>query len=117
MKRLSVLVAVSALSLASCSSTAPPDGAMPTAAASSADMASIAAGKQVYDGICSACHNGGDETAPPLATLHTFDKTRVSTALSETGLMALQSKMLTPEQRTHVIAFVTASPAALTKLA
>jgi glucose/arabinose dehydrogenase/mono/diheme cytochrome c family protein len=118
MKRLHILAAASALALASCAtSPGSTTAATPAASAVSADMASIAAGKQVYDGVCSACHNGGDETAPPINTLHTFDKARVSTALSDTGLMALQSKMLTPEQRTHVIAFVTASPAALTKLA
>ena len=117
MKRHSFLFAASALALAgvlaSCSSTAPAAeqasaGPAPTttAAAGSPD---VAAGNQVYDRFCSVCHNGGDETAPVLATLNTLGRDRISTALAKDGLMAVQAGMLNEEQRTHVIAFLSAS--------
>jgi glucose/arabinose dehydrogenase len=80
-------------------------------------MSTIAAGKQVYDGQCAACHNGGDETAPALAILHGFERPRVATALSDAGLMAAPAKLLTAEQRSQVIAFITAGPEALGQLA
>ncbi len=106
MRRLTILAAVSALALASCTSTAPPSGepATPLAVAS----AEAGAGRQVYDTFCVACHNGGDETAPELDELHTLGKDRVTMALSPSGLMALQSKMINDEQRAHVIAFLSA---------
>jgi mono/diheme cytochrome c family protein len=117
MKKLSALLAAStlALALASCSSTAPPaveasasaSAAPPSAAAAPIDAAAVSAGKQVYDTYCAACHSGANDTAPELATLHSFKHERVTAALSEGGLMTLQSKVLTPEQRAHVIAFIT----------
>jgi aldose sugar dehydrogenase len=111
-KHLSVLSGVFALALAACSSTEGPlvDRSSPAARPASApvDPAAVSAGQQVFAAQCAVCHNGADDTAPQLAALHTFDKARVSAALSESGLMALQAKMLTPEQRTQVIAFITA---------
>jgi aldose sugar dehydrogenase len=114
MRRLPVLFAASALVLASCSSTAPiadtasaPPASAPAGAAVLAS-ADTAAGKQVYDTFCGACHNGNDETAPALDVLHTLGKDRVTTALSKDGLMAVQSGMLNEQQRTHVIAFLSA---------
>src|SRR5690606_19080280 len=102
--RLPFLLAVSAIALTACSSTSPStDPAPPPAALAAAQSpapaagpapAEAIAGKQVYDQFCAACHNGGDETAPVLATLNTLGGDRVSTALSEDGLMALQAGML-----------------------
>jgi aldose sugar dehydrogenase len=115
MRRLSVLIAAPMLALAGCTSTAPPE--TPATAAPAAPAATLAsaapgssetAGRQVYDRFCAACHNGGDETAPVLTTLHTLGPDRVSTALTKDGLMAVQAGMLTEDQRTHVIAFLTA---------
>jgi aldose sugar dehydrogenase len=114
MHRLSVLIAASALVLAACSSTAPtaeqgsaaPASPAATVAAGPAEVA----GQKVYAGFCAACHNGGDETAPVLRTLQTLGRERVSTALSKDGLMKLQAGMLNEEQRTQVIAYLTAPP-------
>ena len=78
-----------------------------TQAAPPTDPVEVAAGRKVYDTFCSVCHSGADDTAPELATLHSFNRERVSTALSDKGLMALQSKMLNPEQRAQVISFIT----------
>ncbi|HPI49362.1 MAG TPA: PQQ-dependent sugar dehydrogenase [Hyphomonadaceae bacterium] len=124
MKHLSVMLAASTLVLASCTSApatsgsesppatsasvAPLPSAPPTAAAGPLDAALVSAGQQVFATYCAVCHNGADDTAPQIDQLHTFDHQRVSTALSENGLMALQSKMLTADQRTQVIAFITA---------
>lgn len=116
MQRLPLLIAASALVLAACSSTTPAAEQTATPAAGPAHPTTIAAnapelaGKKVYDGLCAACHNGGDETAPVLTELQRLGRDRVSTALSKDGLMALQAGMITPEQRTHVIAYLTASP-------
>ena len=117
MKHLSVMLAASTLVLASCTSApatsgsesppatsasvAPLPSAPPTAAAGPLDAALVSAGQQVFATYCAVCHNGADDTAPQIDQLHTFDPQRVSTALSEGGLMTLQSKMLTAEQRTH----------------
>ena len=121
MKRLYALLAATALSAcisapsatetASTSPPAPPPvrtaaAATPTAAGP-VDAAEVAAGRKVYDTFCAVCHSGADDTAPELVTLHSFDHARVSKALSDTGLMALQSKMLNPEQRAQVISFIT----------
>jgi glucose/arabinose dehydrogenase len=111
-KHLSTLLGAFALSLAACSSTEPAAVERPVAAARPAtpapDPAAVSAGQLVFARQCAACHNGADDTAPQLATLHTFDQGRVSAALSDSGLMALQAKGLTPEQRTQVIAFLIA---------
>ena len=109
MKLSTVSLVALALGLASCTSTAPP----PQAAAALAPSPTLAAaaGHEVYDRFCAACHNGGDETAPELDELHTLGAARVSTALSPGGLMALQAGMLNPEQREHVIAFLASAPA------
>jgi glucose/arabinose dehydrogenase len=111
-KRFSVLSGAVALALAACSSTEQPavERAVAVARPISAalDPADVSAGQQVFVKQCAACHNGADDTAPQLATLHSFDHDRVSAALSEGGLMVLQSKMLTPDQRAQVIAFIIA---------
>lgn len=124
MKRIPALFTASVLALAACSSApqaadtgAPPTAAMPATASSTLAASTASAGKHVFDGNCAVCHNGGDETAPPLATLHTFARDRISTALSDKGLMALQAKSISPDQREQVIAFLTASPATLAQLA
>jgi len=121
MKRLYALLAATALSAcisapsatetASTSPPAPPPvrtaaPATPTAAGP-VDAAEVAAGRKVYDTFCAVCHSGADDTAPELVTLHSFDHARVSKALSDAGLMALQAKMLNPEQRAQVISFIT----------
>ncbi len=123
MHRLTVLAGASMLVLAACSSTGPyAEQALPTAVATAAPpmthpqvltpapISAEASGKRVYDQFCAACHEGGDETAPVLETLHTLGRERVSAALSTGGLMALQAGMLNETQRGHVIAFLTASP-------
>ncbi len=111
MKRLSVLSGAFALALAACSSMERPEVPRGPSEASPApaalDAAAVSAGEQVFAAQCAACHNGADDTAPQLATLHTFNRERVFAALGESGVMALQSKMLTPEQRAYVIAFIT----------
>ena len=114
------LLVASTLALAACTST-PPANDTRTASAqattqSASVMSSVAGGKHVYETFCSACHSGGDETAPELKTLHTFNRERVSTALSDAGLMALQSKMINADQREQVISFLTAPPATLAAL-
>jgi mono/diheme cytochrome c family protein len=120
MRPAAVLFAAFTLVLAACSSTAPPGAASasiapPANAAPSAPTptrvaasAETTAGKQVYDLYCGACHNGNDERAPALDVLHTLGKDRISIALSKDGLMALQSGMLTEQQRTQAIAFLSA---------
>ena len=119
------LLAASALALAACTSAPPaietsaaPQASSPQAASTqtASVMSTVAGGKHVYETFCSACHSGGDETAPELKTLHTFNRERVSTALSDAGLMALQSKMINADQREQVISFLTAPPATLAAL-
>ena len=109
MKRLSVLLAVSTLALPACTSAPPPTETTAIVAAAPAIVAlsDAAAGQHVYTTFCAACHSGADDTAPELLTLRTFNQARISTALSDGGLMTLQSRMLTHEQRTQVIAFLT----------
>lgn len=68
----------------------------------------VAAGRQLYDRACAACHSGADDTAPPFATLVTYSRDRIATALSDTGLMKLQAKALTEEQRRSLVTFLTA---------
>ena len=112
MKRFSILTGAVALALAACSSTEQPAVDRAAAAArlisAALDPADVTAGQQVFVRQCAVCHNGADDTAPQLATLHSFDQARVSAALSEGGLMALQAKMLAPDQRAQVIAFIIA---------
>ncbi len=119
MNRLSLLLAASALALAACSSTAPPaadtaaapsSAARPQLAAAAPPPAELIAGKQVYTISCAVCHAGNDETAPVLSELQKLGRDRVSAALSKDGLMKLQAGMLNDQQRTHVIAFLTATP-------
>jgi glucose/arabinose dehydrogenase len=117
MLRLSALTAASALALAACTSTAPAaDPATPGATVVAA-LPEAAAGLQVYDTFCAACHNGGDETAPELADLHVLSRERVSTALADGGLMAAQAKLLNAEQRSRVIAYLSATPQVRAQLA
>ena len=121
MRYSALLFAASVLVLTSCSSTAPAadtsaSAAPPVTPAATAGPAPIpvvasadtAAGKQVYDTYCGACHNGNDETAPALEVLNTLGKDRITAALSKSGLMAVQSGMINEQQRTHVIAFLSA---------
>ena len=112
MKRFSILTGAVALALAACSSTEQPAVDRAAAAArlisAALDPADVTAGQQVFVKQCAVCHIGADDTAPQLATLHSFDQDRVSAALSEGGLMALQAKMLAPDQRAQVIAFIIA---------
>ena len=125
MKRSRAWLAASALAITACTSTAPPTDPAPapvpasTAAPKSAALtvAAVSEGKKVYDTFCAACHNGGDETAPEIEQLHTFAADRVHTAISAGGLMATQAGALSPDQRTHLITFITASPQQLTQLA
>jgi hypothetical protein len=116
MNHARILVAVSIISLAACSSTVP-RGTSPVAAKASVAPADIVAGQRVYQTYCAACHGGGDETAPVLDILHTLGRERVSVALSPDGLMAVPATMINENQRAHVIAFLTAPPALLTQLA
>jgi aldose sugar dehydrogenase len=114
MKRSIVWLAASALGVAACTSTQSGPTAPAAAAAVSADQI---AGRGVYDQFCSACHNGGDETAPELDELHGLGRERVTAALAPNGLMSLQSGMLNAQQRAHVIAFLSAPAAATPQFA
>ncbi|MDT0270973.1 hypothetical protein RM844_32365, partial [Streptomyces sp. DSM 44915] len=97
MKRLSVLLAASTFALAACTSAPPPTetDAAPGAAQPETPETiptpiatyDFAAGQKVYSTFCAACNSGADDTAPELPTIRTFTHTRVSTALSEGGLM------------------------------
>ena len=94
MQRPNIWLAASALAIAACTSTqtAPDAPATVAVAVASADQI---AGRDVYGQFCSACHNGGDETAPELDELHGLGAaTRSPPRLSPGGLMALQSGML-----------------------
>ena len=106
------LLAASSLALAACTSTPPATGTAtattpPTRSAAPQQttpqpaslMAAVSGGSHVYEAFCAACHSGGDETAPELKTLHTFNRERVSTALSDKGLMALQATLINAAQR------------------
>jgi len=115
MNRLTALVAAPFLALAACTSTEPAGEATPAAMPSAGPVE--VAGQQVYNTFCAACHNGGDETAPVLDDLHSLGRDRVLTALSPDGLMSLQAGMLNEDQRTHVVAFLTASPESRVQLA
>jgi glucose/arabinose dehydrogenase/cytochrome c5 len=119
MKPLSFLILAPALILSACSSTAPAaeQGSAAAPAATAVAGSPEAAGQQVYAGFCGACHNGGDETAPVLSSLRTLGRDRISTALSKDGLMKQQASMLNEQQRTQVIAFLTASPEVRRQLA
>lgn len=125
MKRSHAWLAASALAIAACTSTAPPTDPAPAASAAATpapqagivSVAAVSEGKKVFDASCAVCHNGGDETAPEVDQLHTFTADRVRTAISSGGLMAAQAGALTPEQRAHVVAFITASPQQLAQLA
>ena len=69
-----------------------------------------AAGQQVFQQTCAACHNGGDETAPPLDRLTGFGAERISRAIRPGGVMATQAAGLSEAQRVQVVAYLTASP-------
>jgi glucose/arabinose dehydrogenase/mono/diheme cytochrome c family protein len=116
MKRSHIWLAASALAIAACTSTQPASET-PTSVASAGPSADQIAGREVYNQFCAACHNGGDETAPVLDELHTLGQPRIATALSPDGLMALQSGMLNEQQRAHVIAYLSAPPAATPQFA
>ena len=105
MKLSTVSVLALALVACGCSSTPPPQDVGEVRPA-----AETAGGRQVYEQFCSVCHNGGDETAPTLDELHALGAQRVTTALSPTGLMALQTGMLSEPQRRDVIAYLASAP-------
>ena len=110
MKRPNLWLAASVLAIAACTSTQTAADAPATLAGVSADQL---AGPGVYNKVCSACHNGGDETAPVLDELHGLGRERISAALAPGGLMALQSGAISAQQRTQVIAFLS-TPASAT---
>lgn len=93
-----------ALALGGCQSTEP--------ARDEAVGIQTTAGQDVYDRYCAMCHNGGDETAPVRDELHTLGAARISVALSSTGLMKLQAGMLTEQQRSDVVAYLSSVPIA-----
>lgn len=98
MHRLVAIVGTSALTLV---------GAMAWAqTAPSPDVS----GQRVYAQSCGGCHNGGDETAPPIERIGSFGAERISKAIHAGGVMATQASALTEAQRTEVIAFLTATP-------
>jgi glucose/arabinose dehydrogenase/cytochrome c5 len=101
------------------SETAAPAAATPPPqlAAASAPSLEQAEGKGVYDRFCAACHNGGDETAPVIAELNALGRERITTALGKDGLMALQASALNADQRSQVVAFLTAPASVRTRLA
>jgi glucose/arabinose dehydrogenase len=74
-------------------------------------------GQRVYDQSCGACHNGGDETAPPLERIQTFGRDRIFKAVHPGGVMASQASALSEAQRNDVIAYLTASPERRAQLA
>jgi len=114
MNQARTLLAASVIALTACTSTTP---VAEIASQSAAPPADVLAGQQVYQQFCVACHGGGDETAPVLDILHTLGRQRVSAALSPDGLMAVPATMVNDTQRAHVIAFLSAPPAALKQLA
>lgn len=114
MNHARILLAASVTAFAACTSTTP---TADTASASAAPASDVLAGQQVYQTYCVACHGGGDETAPVLDILHTLGRERVSAALAPDGLMAVPASMINENQRAHVVAFLTAPPAALKQLA
>ena len=103
MKHPNIWLAASALTVAACTSTQTAPDAPAIVAVASADQI---AGRDVYSQYCSACHDGGDETAPELDELHGLGRDRITAALAPGGLMALQSGMINAQQRAHVIAFL-----------
>ena len=114
MKHPNVLLAASALAIAACTSTQTAPDAPATVTVASADQI---AGRDVYGKFCSACHDGGDETAPELDELHGLGRDRITAALAPGGLMAMQSGMINAQQRAHVISFLSAPPAAAPQFA
>ena len=76
-----------------------------------------AAGLRVYERSCAACHDGGDETAPELGQLQALGRDRVSRAIHPGGVMATQAAALSEEQRSQVVAYVTATPGRRAQLA
>lgn len=113
MTRSHVWLAAYVLALAACTSTQAAPQTVLASAMPGAGSPEHVAGRNVYNQFCSACHNGGDETAPVLDELHRLGRDRITAALKPDGLMALQSGMLNEQQRGHVIAFLSApAPAA-----
>ena len=75
------------------------------------------AGFAAYQKACAACHNGGDETAPPADRLQALGRDRIIRALSPGGIMAGQASALSEAERGQVAAFLTATPQRRTQLA
>ena len=57
------------------------------------------AGFAAYQKACAACHNGGDETAPPADRLQALGRDRIIRALSPGGIMAGQASALSEASR------------------
>lgn len=75
------------------------------------------AGQRLYQQACSACHNGGDETAPELEQIVALGRERITKAIHPGGVMATQAAALTEAQRSEVVAYLTATPQRRAQLA
>ncbi|MBU6319311.1 MAG: PQQ-dependent sugar dehydrogenase [Alphaproteobacteria bacterium] len=67
-------------------------------------------GQRLYEQICAACHEGGDETAPERKELAALAPERIIRALSPGGLMAGPGGRLAAGEREAVAAFLTRAP-------
>jgi len=65
-------------------------------------------GREVYERVCAACHDGVEERAPRLSILRAMSADDLGYALTE-GTMALQGSALAPEERAAVVEYL-ASP-------
>ena len=70
------------------------------------DEAILKAGKQVYQDQCAACHKAAGSGAPLLSSLQMMNGDAIESALL-TGKMAQQGSLLSDEERTSLIAWLT----------